>query len=444
MDYKKAVENYRQTEQYNFFLHGDAYYRCRNSNIMNRQKQICIDGLGITQNPFMANHKLASGFIPKIVDQAVNYLVGNGIMWAAEGQTDALNEYFEHGAEQTLNEGLTTAGKKGIAWLYAYKDSGRLRFTWVKPEQVTPIYDQDGNIEKIIRCYIDGEMNVMLVYDADMVERYEKKLADTEYELIAKYGHYSRQQVYQGKMVSEEQHGFGKVPFFALRYNPEELSELYRIKRYIDIYDIIESDFANNIDDMQDAYFTLKGFAGEGKDMVEFMQQLKQYKAVPVPTDGDVTATQLQVPVEARETLLNRLERGIYKTAMAVDMTQLSGGSITNVMIKAQFSDLDLKCDKIETEVKKFLKVLIGFINEQGDSGFDYHCSFSRSMIMNEAEYVESLKHVMDTGRLSTQTFLEKLPFDIDVEQELERLESELQGKIDLDEYTEEAEEGDE
>ena len=222
--------------------------------------------------------------------------------------------------------------------------------------------------------------------------------------------------------------------------NTEHVTALSGVKPHLDLYDLINSDFTNNIDDMQDAYFELKGFSGDTNQIKTFMEQLKQMKAVPTPLEGGVEAKQLEIPVEARSTYLQILEHNIYKDSMSVDVSKISGGSVTNVVIKAMFTDLDLKADKFESEIRKFLYNHIDFINANDNKSFVPDFKFERSTVMNKAETTETV--IKLTGILSDETIMELLPYDIDYEQEKERLDA--QNEVYLNQFPEEEEEAEE
>lgn len=409
-------------ETYEYFKYGQDYYVGRNTYIMDRKKKVFLESIGVTENPFGANHKLPSGHFKKIVVQKNMYLLGNGVLFSEEGQTEALNEYFKTSFDEFIIDSGLEASKKSEAWAFAYMSDGSLKFTLIPAEQLTPVYDEFDNLILMIRRFDEGKTKVMLEIDKDGTKRYEMSENATRYRLVAEYGHYSQQMAFDGEPVGEEmQFSFGQIPYFPLYNNREHTSDLYPIKQLIDTYDIINSDFANNIDDMQDAFFTLKGYAGDTKNLAEFMRQLKKYKAVPVGEDGEVEANQLEIPTEARKVFLERLEKDIYKFAMAVDLTSINGGSgITNVYIKAMFSDLDLKCNEFENEIRKYIKAILDFINEQMGTAYTDEFTFDRSIIMNKQETVDTLIKLV--GLLSDETVRELLPFDIDLEQEKTRL----------------------
>jgi SPP1 family phage portal protein len=239
------------------------------------------------------------------------------------------------------------------------------------------------------------------------------------------------------------QHSFSRIPYFKLENAKDNTSDLYRIKPLIDVYDIINSDFANNIDDMQDAFLTLKGYSGNAENLNQFMKELKSLKVLAVSEDGEAGVHQLQIPTEARTVFLDRLKAEIYSAAMAVDLSAITSGGndITNVVIKSLLMNLDLKTDQFENQVRKFMYSLIDFINTEDKKNIGYDFSFERSMIMNRMESVEMLLKL--TGVLSQKTIRELLPYDIDLKEEEKRLEEETSPvTLMMPEENEEGEEG--
>lgn len=424
MDFERYLKRRQEHECTPFYVYGEQYYKNRNTYIMERKKNIYVDGIGITGNPFGANHKLPSGHFKKIVDQKNNYLLGKGIYFSEEDQKELMNTYFDSSIDETLLDMGTDASKKGEAWLMGYKANDELKFTIIPTEQLTPVYNEFNKLSQMIRRFDDEAFNYANVYTDQLVVMYKKPKSDDEYAVSKVVGHWTEVKEFNGEMIGEPiEHGFGFVPFIPLYNNKERISDLYPIKALIDTYDLINSDFANNIDDMQDAFLTLKGFVGEGKDLGQFMRQLKQYKAVPTPEDGGIESHQSTIPTEARSVFLERLEKDIYKFSMAVDLNNVQGGTLTNVHIKAMFADLDLKCDLFENEVRKFMNKLIDVINFADGKSFTKEYYFERSMIVNRQEAIDGL--IKLSGILSQKTIRKLLPYEIDEEQEVEYLDEE-------------------
>jgi SPP1 family phage portal protein len=420
MEYAKIVENYRETDKYRDVIYGRDYYLAENTEIMKREKKVYAGEYGIIQNPFMANHKLPSGYMKTLTDQKVQYLLGNGVVFEND---ESLDDYFQDTFDETALDLGTEASKSAVAWLYAYKDNNKLQFTMIPTIQLTPVYDDRGLLAEMIRVFEENGQAIMIVYNKEGYKKFAKE--KNKYIEVEAKGHYQDKRVYQGRLIEEVNQNFTQVPFIPLYNNTERVTDLKRIKALIDIYDITSSDYANNIDDMQDAFFTLKGFSGEITELQKFMAQLKATKAAGVPQDGEIGVNQLAVPVEAREAFLNRVDKDIFKFGMGVDTSNLSGGSITNEVIKSMFANLDLKCDQFESEFRKFMRRLVGFINANDGKSLVGDFSLSRTMIVNVKDMTESLTKLV--GVLSKETLLNLLPFDIDTVAELERLADERQ-----------------
>lgn len=414
-----------------YFVYGRDYYISRNTAIMERDKKIVYydeqEKTATDVNPFGANHKVPSGHFKKLVLQKVLYALGNGVLWNDATQAERMNAYFP---EITFNEFIVSAGidasKYGQSWAYAYIDNGQLVFALADITKLTPIYDEYGRLIAVAKQFSDDGKDVIHLFTSEGIDRYETNKKGV-YTFIKHMGHYAEVETFNGEESAEPiQKNFTRIPFIPLFNNEEKLSDLYPIKPLIDVYDIIHSDFANNIDDMQDVFLTVKGYSGEPGNLARFIKQLKTIKAIPVSDEGDVKPHQAEVPVNARETYLKRLENDIYNFGMGVNMKNVEGSSITNVYIKAQMSDLDLKCDQFESEVRKFINRLIAFINENTGAGLGTDYSFIRSTIINETEQIDNA--IKLTTLLSDETITEMLPFDIDYEQEKQRLDSQNAG----------------
>lgn len=424
MENKKLIKQRQESETFAFFAYGEDYYRSRNTEIMNRVKKIYTETTGITTNPFGADHKVPGGHFKRIVMQKVGYLLGNGVIFGEQDQTEELDQYFKTSMDEFIIDAGLMSSKKAEAWAYAYFKNGQLKFKLIPPEQITYEEDEDGEIIKVLRTYEKDGEQIELEFTKEGMRRFKTKGKKTTVEEL---GHYSIDTRFQGEIIEQEQRTFKSIPFIPLFNNAERTSDLYDIKNLIDVHDIIVSDFANNIDDMQEAFYTIKGYTGDAGKLSEFMRQLKQIKVVPIGADGDMKAHQGIIPTEARESLLRILKQEIYETAMAIDLKSLTAGNITNVVIKAMFADLDLKANQFENEIRKFIYGIIDFINENDAKQYKKEMNFERSLIINRAEAIDSLIKLRTI--YSDQTIREQLPFEIDLEEEEKRI-AEQQGQM--------------
>jgi len=440
MDIKKRIQMFRESMDYKMYIWGEEYYRGNNTLICERQKyyydttyqkQMC--------DPYKANHKLPSGFFKKIVDQKVQYLLGNGLF---SEHKDKLNDLTGDIDEYLIDLG-TTASKKSLAWSHLFIDDGNKKVFQVPTEQIIAIYNSKGELALVIRFYIttevmDGEfieLHMAEIWDAETVETWIK--VEDKYQRESVEPHVIKSVNFNGATVEQESNAFGYVPYIPLYNNKEHDSDLKNIIDFIDIYDITNSDFANNIDDMQDAYYIIKNF--QGQDLEEFLSQLKKDKVVQVGEDGDVDSKQMVIPTEARTKFLDMTHKNIFEFSMSVDTKNASGGSLTNVAIKSMYADLDLKTDQFEMQVKKHLNKLLWII----DPNLEPDWTFERSLIINEAELLKA--NVGQKGSISEKTRLDNHAWVQDTEEEMELMEKEQEEMLDsmnFDPIEDEDEEG--
>ena len=89
---------------------------------------------------------------------------------------------------------------------------------------------------------------------------------------------------------------------------------------------------------------------------------------------------------------------------MGFNSAQIGDGNITNVVIKARYALLDLKCDKLEKNLKKFLREMIQIVlddvNKQYNTDYqqkDVYFDFEREVITNASDNAAIKKTEADT-----------------------------------------------
>ena len=191
--------------------------------------------------------------------------------------------------------------------------------------------------------------------------------------------------------VGDDPGNWGVLPLIPLRANPEGRSELTdAIRAKIDAYDRILSDLADNLDRANDVYWVLNNFGGTTEDIARMLEEIRRIKAVASMGDGTGAATAepktIQVPYEARQAALSILRRALYEDYMALDTEAIAGGSLTNVAIRAAGANMELKCDRYEWQVFRFMQELLALLGLETDA-----VRFQRQMIWNESETVNAI-----------------------------------------------------
>ena len=217
----------------------------------------------------------------------------------------------------------------------------------------------------------------------------------------------------------EAQPGWGRLPLIPLYANPEGASELTpSIRAKIDAYDAILSDFADNLERANDVYWVLNNFGGTLDDVAVLLEEISRVKAVANLSDGSgggATAEPrtIEVPYAARKCALEILERALYADWMALDMDQVTGGSLTNVAIRAATAALDLKADRYEWQLIRFVRALLSLLGI-GTA----EIRFRRQCIANESETVQDIAAMR--GDIDRRTALKLNPYI--QEEEIDRL----------------------
>ncbi|MCD7994499.1 MAG: phage portal protein [Clostridia bacterium] len=220
-----------------------------------------------------------------------------------------------------------------VAWLHYWKDDGdQWKYGTIDPKQIIPVYsaDLDRQLEAVLRNYktrdaVDGKVIYVWEYwTAEKCHVYRKKGSSISESGLEAYNIYGMADSPDGgvQMTNEFEHGFGEVPFIPFYNNNIPTDDLVNVKPLIDAYDKVFSGFLNDLEDIQEIIFILTNYGGE--DLKTFVNELKQYKAIKVETDGTgggggVEALTISIPIEAREKFLEITRKAIFEQGQGVD-----------------------------------------------------------------------------------------------------------------------------
>ena len=200
------------------------------------------------------------------------------------------------------------------------------------------------------------------------------------------------------------------LPLVPLWANNERRSELtFAIKQKIDAYDRILSDYGDNLEQANDVFWVLNNFGGTVDDVAEMLEQIRRLRVIANFSDGvgggsTAEPHAFQVPYEARQVALDILRRELYADAMALNMDEISGGSLTNVAINAAFSNLNLKCDRFEWMVLQFVQQILRLIGVETEK-----IAFVRRNVVNNSEIVADIAAMR--ADIDRKTALELNPY---------------------------------
>lgn len=360
-------------------------------------KIYCFDENGILkEDTTRSNERISHPFFTELIDQASQYMLSGDTDYVRSDDSELqkyLNEYFNDDFKMELNDLLTYTSVEGFSYLYRYVgDDFKTKFKFADGLSVVEApakYTSDGKDYVIYYYYWKTEKNKVIfkvevwddknVYPYVMVNGTIKEDGEPRPHVLYSEGN---QQYFDT---------FGDVPFIRLDNNRMQFSDLKVIKDLIDDYDLMSCGLSNNIQDVAEGIYVIKGYTGN--DLTELTQNIKAKKQVAVGEGGDVDIKTINIPYEARKIKLELDEKNIYRFGMGFDSSKAETSNVTNVVIKSRYALLDLKANKKEMQLRrmmsKIIKIVLDEINKNNNTAFtneDVYMVFDRSVPTNETD----------------------------------------------------------
>ncbi len=366
---------------------------------------INADG-NVQEDKTKSNIKISHPFFTELVDQEVQYMLSgkDGFVKSDDPKLQAeLDTYFNRNEDfmAELYEIVTGTIAKGFEYAYAYKGGdGRTAFQCADSLGVVEVRSketEDGSEYVIYYCtdHIgkdDRKIRRIQVWDKSQIYFYRQIdggniVADESAELNPR-PHATWRLDGENSVYYDE---FGFIPFFRIDNCKKQFSGLKPIKALIDDYDIMSCGLSNNIQDTNEALYVVRGFQGDNLD--ELMTNIKAKKHIGLDEDGGVDIKTVEIPYQARQAKMQEDEKNIYRFGMGFNSAQIGDGNITNIVIKSRYALLDLKCNKLEIQLKQFmrklLKVVLDEINKINGTDYqmkDVYFDFKREIMTNASD----------------------------------------------------------
>lgn len=391
------AERVRHSEAFRTALDAEAYFRGENptvagKTILRAEKLETRDAEGRrrvrTQLKDVVGNRIPNRFLHRFVIQQNAFLLGNGCTLEDAALKARLGKDFDLLLARMGEKALL----HGVCWGYWNMDHleiveacrDALSGFFALPDEMTGEARLGAQFWQIAA---DRPVYIRL-FETDGVSVLKKE--GKEIVTVMPKRAYRMTRLAGGRRIRRE--NWGRLPLIPFWANPEHRSELTpAIRAKIDAYDRILSDFADNLDRANDVYWVLNNFGGTAEDIAETLETIHRLKAVAACTDGTgATATAephtIDVPHQARQAALTLLEKALYRDWMALDMAELTGGSLTNVAIRAATSALNQKADRYEWEAFAFVRGLLRLLGADTDA-----IRFRRQCIANESETVADI-----------------------------------------------------
>ena len=413
----QAINEYKASQLYAEACTGYDYFRKRNTTILRYQKLLYkMSGEAVPDN-FSANYKFCNGFFPIFVKQENSYLLGDGVTFNDDATKEALGG-------DMFDKELYNAGEFALWGAVSYLFFNLDHVDVFKATEFVPLFgEEDGGLHAGIRFWQIAPNKPLraTLYKEDGYTEYIWKDGDGKtlqpqrsYMLVEQTSIADGTEIIDG----ENYPSFPIVPLWA---NKEHQSELIGLREKIDGYDLIQSGFANDLDDASQIYWTIQNADGmDDIDLAKFLERMKVVKAA-VLAEGGATAEAhtLDVPYQARQAGLLDLRDSLYRDAMALDTDKVSAGNVTATAIESAYENLELKCDGYEYCVTEAINSLLELV------GIEDSPTYHRRKTTNQPEVTNM---VLAAGEyLDDETILKHLPFlNIDeIDEILERKDEE-------------------
>lgn len=428
---QSLINEFKSSELYNNALTAQKYYKGENTEILQRL-QWFYKGDGVReQDKFKANNQVPSEFFTKIVKQENSYLLGNGVTIEDDIKKD-LGRKFDNKIFKAGNYALVD----GVSWGYCYIDKkGKFALDVWRGTEFVPLYDErTGVLRAGVRFWqIDEDKPIYVeLYEEDGRTEFSIDNKDvTETSTKKAYRIKIAKDILSERVIDEE--NWSTLPIAPLFGNDTHRSTLtVALKNKIDLYDIIMSDFGNNLEDSVDVYWVIKNYGGQSLE--EFLQDYKYYKSVKIGENGDASPQTIDVPYEARKTALEILRQQIYESSMSLDTSILSGGSLTNVAIKAMMADLELKTDDFESCVLDFLDDILTLYSEYKGLTKEFEePKLIRRTLINDTEVIDNI--IKMRSDIDQETALKLNPYiqDEEIPEIIKRIDEENMNKYSIE-----------
>jgi hypothetical protein len=407
---REAITEYKGSDLYTEACDGYEYFRKRNVTILQYQKLLYkMSGEAVPDN-FSANYKFCNGFFPIFVKQENSFLLGDGVTFNKDKTKTALGG-------DMFDKELYNAGEYalwgGVSYLFFNLD----HIDVFKATEFAPLFgEEDGALHAGIRFWqIDPNKPLRVtLYEEDGYTEYiwrtrtnDDRSKTPSGEILKPkqtYKQITQESIADGVEILEGEN-YPSFPIIPLWANREHQSELTGLREKIDGYDLIQSGFANDLDDASQIYWTITNAGGmDDVDLATFIERMKVVHAAVVDDSGSkAEAHTLEVPYQARQAGLQDLRDSLYRDAMALDTDKVSAVNVTATAINSAYENLELKCDGYEYCVTEAINSLLELI------GVEDAPTYHRRKTTNQPEVTQMVLAAAEY--LDDETILKHLPF---------------------------------
>lgn len=414
---KDAITEHRSSSDYVTALNADEYEAQRNVTI-NAWQRILYTQTGEKVPDFTApNNRLANNFFHRLNTQRRCYSLGNGVSFTKNTEkvvvdgvqttVDKTKEFLGTDFDTMLDKAAYYALIHGVSFPFWNLDSGVV----FKLTEFVPLWDENtGALMAGIRFWsLDWSKRpvTVVLYEIDGYTQYKTKAGSTglDLEMIEDKRAY-KQTVSYSEADGEEivgESNYSDLPIVPLWGNKNHQSTLVGMQSKLDSYDLIDSGFANDLEECAEIYWIVNNAMGmTDQDLAKFRDRIKMQHIAVVDSDTPATPYTQDIPTTSRTAFLTEIRNQLYEDFGALDVHTVAAGA-TNDHIDAAYQPMDEEADDFEYQIIQCVRQILKV------NGIDDVPVFKRNRISNQKEQVEMVSMVAQ--HLDEETLLSKLPF---------------------------------
>lgn len=381
-----------------------------------------------------ADNRVSHNFHQLITDEKVAYMFTNPVLFDVgdKGINKQITEVLGDDFKSESAYLCTNATNNKVGWLHYWIDSddNTFQYATVETEQCIPVFD--GNLKKKLIGF----------YRYYEVSEEDKRCKVQKYVVFENWtNNHCEKYTFKGNLsgtgltylpdrFDEFDHELKDVPFIEFKNNRNMISDLKKYKDLIDIYDKVMSGYANDLEDIQQLIYILENYGGE--DLKEFLGELKRFKTVKTETgvdgrtNGGLKTLSIEIPVEARNSILEILKKQIYESGQALQQDNEDFGNASGVALKFFYRKLELKAGLTQIEFEKgfnkLIRAIMKFLNIADWKTKPITQTWTRNMISNDLENAQIANESKSSETISDETIVKNHPWVENPEEELKKL----------------------